>query len=488
MFTDRLAWTLGVTASAWFLFALDRLVVATVLPGIRADLGADLAGAQWVVDAYTLSFAVLLLAGAALGDRFGRRRMFAVGLAVFTAGSVGVVLAPSIMMLVAARAVQGGGAAIAAPVALTLLGAVTPAERRGTVLGAWGAIGGLGAALGPVVGGGLTETLGWRWVFGINIPLGVALVGLALRRLDESHGPRRSIDVPGIVLSGVGLTGVVWAVIRAGGGWGRPDVAIALAGGMAALAVFVVAQHRSPAPMLPLHFFRSRSFSAATLASIGMYAALFGGLFLLAQLFQAGEGASPWQAGLRLLPMAVMPMLLAPIGGVLNDRLGARPLLVLGPVLVAAGLGGVAYAVGTNSSAALVPALVVIGVGSGLFFAPVAAVVLAAVAPQEQGQASGVAGTVRELAAVLGVAVLGSVLAGHAAGPHAPFAAAVVPALWLAAAIAAAGAVIALAVPSNPSPQAAPRLPKPKENLRCITGSGATRRPSSAAPPTRNAA
>jgi len=220
----RLVGTLAVTGSAWLLIALDRLVVATALPEIRAGLGADLAGAQWVVDAYTLSFAVFLLTGAALGDRFGRRRVFAVGLTLFTVASLAAALAPTIGALVAARAVQGAGAALIAPVALTLLHAATPAQRRGTVLGAWGAIGGLGAALGPVVGGGLTEGLGWQWVFWINVPLGVTLVPLACRHLDESRGPLRPIDARGVVLSGVGLACLVWAVIRAGDGWGRPDV------------------------------------------------------------------------------------------------------------------------------------------------------------------------------------------------------------------------------------------------------------------------
>jgi EmrB/QacA subfamily drug resistance transporter len=483
MFSTRLGWTLALTASAWFLFALDRLVVATALPAIRSDLGADLAGAQWVVDAYTLAFAVLLLTGAALGDRFGRRRMFAVGLAVFTAGSAAAVLAPSIGVLVAARAVQGAGAALAAPVALTLLGAATPARRRGTVLGAWGAIGGLGAALGPLVGGGLTEAIGWPWIFAINVALGLALVPLARRRLVESTGPSRPIDARGIVLSGVGLFGVVWAVIRAGGAGARTDVAVAGLAGATLLVLFVVAQRRTQAPMLPLRFFRSRAFTAATLASVGMYAALFGGVFLIAQLFQTTWAASPWQAGLWLFPMAVMPMLLAPVGGLLGDRIGARPVLATGAAMVASGLAWTAYVAGSGSYAALVPALVVIGAGSGLFFAPVAAVLLSAVAPDEQGQASGAAGAVRELAAVLGVAVLGAVLAGHTGTGAAPAAGA---ALWLGAGIAAAGSLAALVLPRIPTPQVVRQLPVHEETAQW--NRTRSRRLSSAEPPTRNAA
>ena len=437
--------TLAVTASAWFLFALDRLVVATALPGIRAAVATDLAGAQWVVDAYTLSFAVLLLTGAALGDRFGRRRLFVVGLTLFTAGSAAAALAPGIDALVVARAVQGAGAAVAAPVALTLLNAATPGHRRGAVLGAWGAIGGLGAALGPLVGGGLSDAFGWRWVFWINVPLGAVLIPLAGRRLMESTGPRRPIDARGVASSGVGLLGVVWAIIRAGSDGLRPSVIGAFVVGAAALALFVAAQRRAPAPVLPLRFFRSRTFTAASVAAAGMYAALFGGLFLVAQLFQAGWGASPWQAGLWLLPMAAMPMFVTPVGGLLGDRFGPRPLLASGAALVASGLAWAALAAGDDLTdyPALVPALVAIGAGSGLFFAPVAAAVLAAVGPDDHGRAAGVAGATRELAAVLGVALLGAVLAGH------PGVAGMRTAMGIGAALAASGALAALAITTN---------------------------------------
>lgn len=447
MFTSHLARTLAATASAWFLLALDRLVVVTALPRIRADLGAGLADAQWVVDAYTLSFAVLLLTGAALGDRFGRRRMFAVGLGLFTAGSAAAALAPVIGALVAARVVQGAGAAIAAPVALTLLNTAAPAHRRGAVLGAWGAIGGLGAALGPVVGGGLTAMVGWPWIFWINVPIGAVLVPLAWRLLDESRGPRRPIDARGVALSGVGLLGVVWAVIRAGADGVSLSVAAAFAGGTSALAAFVVVQRRAAAPMLPPHLFRSRSFTAAILASFGMYAALFGGLFLLTQLFQTGWGASPWQSGLWLLPMAAMPMLVTPVGGLLTDRLGARPLLAAGATLVASGLAWIGLAAGAGAPSAILVPLVMIGAGSGLFFAPAAAAALTAVAPHERGQASGVASAVRELGAVLGVAVLGAVLAQHTGGAPAAVVVGVRQAMAVGVLLAVSGALAALTLP-----------------------------------------
>jgi EmrB/QacA subfamily drug resistance transporter len=445
-----LGWTFTITSSAWFVFALDRLVVTTALPTIRKDLGAGLAGAEWTINAYTLSFAVLLLAGAALGDRFGRRRMFAVGMALFTAGSAAAALAPTIGTLVAARVLQGVGGAIFAPLALTLLSAATRPERRGAVLGAWGGIGGLGACVGPLVGGGLTGWVGWQWIFWLNVPLGLALVPLARWRLQESHGPHRALDLRGVALSGAGMFCLVWAVIRAGAdGWASIEVLLPLGSGVLALAAFVAWQLRAPAPMLPMRFFRSRAFTAANLAALAMYAPLFGSLFLVTQLLQNGLGSSPLEAGVRMLPMVVMPMLITPIGGALSDRFGTRPLMVLGVALVAVGLAWMAAVTAPGVSyPALVPAMIMIGGGSALFFAPVAATVLGAVAPHEQGQASGAATTVRELAVVLGVAVLGAVFAGHG-GLDSPahVVAGIVPALWLGSGLAAAGVLAALALP-----------------------------------------
>src|SRR3954470_19139459 len=431
----RFRWTFAIASMAVFLFALDRLVVTTALPSIRADLDASFADLQWTVNAYTLTFAVLVLTGAALGDRFGRRRVLVTGVAVFTVGSALAALAPSVDVLVAARAVQGAGAALFAPLPLTMLTAATPSARRGAVLGAWGGIGGLGAALGPLVGGGLAESAGWRAIFWLNVPVGLVLIVLGRLRLEETRGPRRSLDLAGVVLGSAGLSGVVWAVIRASdAGWASTGVRLGLGGGVVLLVLFVIWETRTPAPMLPMRFFRHRAFASGALSCLLMYAALFGALFLISQLLQAGLGASPLQAGWRILPMAVMPMLLAPAGGVLTDRIGFRPLMICGLAPEAAGLGWLAAVVTPAVPyGAIVPPLLLAGAGSALFFAPVTSAMLSSVTPEEQGQASGAATAIRELAAVLGVAVLSLAFTRHGGYASRPdFVRGFVPAMWLA--------------------------------------------------------
>jgi EmrB/QacA subfamily drug resistance transporter len=427
-------------------------VVAIALPAIRADLGAQVSDLEWTVNAYTLSFAVLLLTGSALGDRFGRRRMFTVGVGVFTAGSAAAALAPTIGALVAARALQGVGGALFTPLTLTMLSAVTPPARRGAVLGAWGGIGGLGAALGPLAGGALAGSVGWRVIFWLNVPLGLVLMPLGRLRLAESYGPRRRLDLVGVVLGSAGLFGVVWAVVRVGAaGWASTQVSLPFAGGLLLLVAFVGWERRTPAPMLPLRFFRARVFTAAALASLMMYSALFGALFLITQLLQTGLGATPLLAGLRALPMAVMPLLLAPVGGLITDRIGFRPLMICGLAVEAIALAWLAAAATpTVSYGVLIAPLVLAGTGSALFFAPLASAMLSAVKVEEHGQASGAATAIRELAAVFGVAVLGLVFAGHGGyASRADFVDGFVPALWLAAGLAAVGVVAAAALPDT---------------------------------------
>src|SRR5439155_14708219 len=268
----RTLWTFVITSVALFMVTLDNLVVTTALPVIRKDLGASLADLGWTVNAYTLTFAVLLLTGAALGDRFGRRRLCTIGMTVFTLGSIGAALAPSVEALVAFRALQGLGGAIVTPLTLTLLSAAVPAEKRGLALGAWGGIGGLAVAIGPLVGGAVVEGISWQWIFWLNVPIGLALIPLAALRLRESRGPNAALDLPGLGLASAGLFGIVWGLVRGTQvGWGSVEIVFTLTAGAVLLALFLLWELRAPQPMLPLRFFRNRTFSAANAASFLMF-------------------------------------------------------------------------------------------------------------------------------------------------------------------------------------------------------------------------
>src|SRR6476660_5072730 len=241
-------WMFAITSTALFMVTLDNLVVTTALPVIRKDLHSGLSGLEWTVNAYTLTFAVLLLTGAALGDRFGRRLMFSIGLTIFTLASAAAALAPSIGALDAARAVQGIGGAIVLPLSLTILSAAVPPERRGLALGAWGGITGLAVAFGPLVGGAVVSGISWQWIFWLNVPIGLLLVPLVLLRLDESRGPFGRLDLPGLVLAGIGLLGITWGLIRGNAlGWSSPQILGAILGGLVVMAGFVVWELRAPA-------------------------------------------------------------------------------------------------------------------------------------------------------------------------------------------------------------------------------------------------
>ena len=443
-------WTFVVTSVAIFMVSLDNLVVTTALPVIKHDLGATLQQLEWTVNAYTLTFAVLLLTGAALGDRFGRKRMFLTGLAVFTLGSAAAALAPSSEILIAARALQGVGGAVVTPLTLTILSAAVPPARRGMALGIWGGVSGLAVALGPVVGGAIVDGLNWHWIFWLNVPIGIALLPIALFRLTESRGENRALDLPGLGLASVGLFGIVWGLVRGDAhGWTSLGVAGPIAAGVVLLGAFVLWERRTPEPMVPLRFFRNRAFSAANVTSLLMSFGMFGSIFLLAQFFQVVQGHTPLQAGLRTLPWTAMPIIVAPVAGVLSDRIGARPLLVAGMALMAIGLGWMAVVTSpTVAYSALVPAFVMAGVGMSLYFAPVANLVLSTVRRKEEGKASGVNNTIREVGGVFGVAVLASVFAaaGSYLSPQS-FVDGMVPAIWVGAAAVALAGVAAVLIP-----------------------------------------
>ncbi len=442
-------WTFAITSIALFMVTLDNLVVTTALPVIRTDLNADLAGLEWTVNAYTLTFAVLLLTGAALGDRFGRRRVFAIGIGIFTLASAAAAVAPSIEALNAARAVQGLGGALVLPLTLTILSAAVPAERRGLALGAWGGISGLAVAFGPLVGGAVVSGISWHWIFWLNVPIGLVLVPLALLRLDETRGAANRFDLPGLGLASAGLFGIVWGLVRGNAvGWGSPEIVGSLVIGAILTALFVAWEMRAPAPMLPMRFFRDRTFALANTASLLMSFGMFGSIFLLAQFFQTAQHYSPLQSGVRILPWTAMPMIVAPIAGALSDRVGGHKLMGTGLALQAAGLAWIA-AVSTAgvSYGELVLPFTLSGIGMGLFFAPVANVVLSSVRPEEEGQASGANAAIRELGGVFGVAVLASVFA-HYGGYDSPtaFSDGLVPAVLIGAIVVFAGSIAAFSI------------------------------------------
>ena len=446
----RTMWTFAITSVAVFMATLDNLVVTTALPVIREDLHATIESLEWTVNAYTLTFAVLLLTGAALGDRFGRRRMLAVGLGIFTLSSAAAALAPSAGALIAARAAQGVGGAIITPLTLTILSAGVPANKRGAFIGAWSGIAGLAVAFGPLVGGAVVSGISWHWIFWLNVPIGVVLIPLALRRLDETYGPTTSLDLPGVALASGGLFGIVWGLIRGNSqGWASPEIVIALTVGAILLAAFVVWELRAKHPMLPMRFFRNRAFALANVASLLMFFGMFGSIFLLSQFFQVVQGYSPLGSGLRILPWTIMPMFVAPIAGALSDRLGGGRLMGIGLVLQAVGLGSIAVlSTPTTPYADLVAPFVVSGVGMAMFWAPVANVVLAAVRPEEEGQASGAQNAIRELGGVFGVAVLASIWSqygSYASGQA--FVDGMVPAVAVGAVIVALGAIASFLIP-----------------------------------------
>ncbi|WP_427166380.1 DHA2 family efflux MFS transporter permease subunit [Streptomyces sp. C1-1] len=445
-------WALVITSVAGFMAALDNLVVTTALPSIRKDLGGALDDLEWTVSAYTLTFAVLLMFGAALGDRFGRRRLFLVGLTIFTGASAAAAMSTGIDALIAARAVQGVGAAIMMPLTLTLLTAAVPAARRGMAYGIWGAVNGLAVASGPLIGGSLTEHVSWHWIFWLNVPLGIALLPLARLRLAESHGTGAPLDIPGTLLASSGLFGIVYGLVRGPAvGWTAPLVLTGLFAGTALLTAFVLYSLRAKNPMLPMRLFRSRAFSGINAASLLMFLGMFGSIFLLSQFMQGVLGYSPTEAGLRMLPWTGMPMLVAPVAGILSDRIGGRPVVAAGLFLQAAGLGWMASVVDPGVSyAAQLPALIISGVGMGLFFAPAANLVMSSVRATEQGIASGANNALREVGGALGIAIMSSIFSSQGGYESAQtFVDGLQPALVTGAAVVAVAGAAALLIPRN---------------------------------------
>jgi len=442
--------TFIVVAVAMFMAQLDNLVVTSALPSIQKSLHAGLQGLQWTVSAYTLTFAVFLLTGSTLGDRFGRKRLFTIGLSLFTLASVASALAPNIGTLIAARAAQGLGGAIVVPLTLTLLSAAVRPERRGLAIGGWGALAGLAIALGPVIGGGVVEAASWQWIFWLNVPIGLVLVPVSRFWLSESRGPSRRLDLTGTVLASLGLFGVVLGLIRGGSiGWTNPQVLGGFLGGAALLAAFIVHELRSDHSMLPLGLFRGRAFTLINVASLLMFFGMFGSVFFLIQLFQGVWGYSPLAAGVRMLPWTALPMVVAPIAGALSDRIGGRAIVGTGLLVQAVALGYLAAVTAPHVAYShLIPGLVLGGIGNGMFFAPIANLLFGSVRREQEGIASGVNNAIRELGGVLGIAVMGAIFSARGGyGPTATLSPAqhfvngLVPAVWTGAGLLAVASI-----------------------------------------------
>jgi EmrB/QacA subfamily drug resistance transporter len=446
------AWVLVLASLASFMAALDTLVVTTALTTIREDIGASIEQLEWTVNGYNLSFAVLLMTAAGLGDRLGRRRMLAVGLAIFAVASAACALAPDIGWLIVARVLQGVGAALIMTLAFALVSAAYAPERRGWALGIFFAITGLAVASGPLIGGAIAEGLSWQWIFWLNVPIGLALVPLALARIPESFGPDVALDIRGLMLVTGGVLGLVWGLVRGNiAGWGSLEVVATLAGGAVLVAAFVAWQLRAPEPMLPMRFFRSRAFSAGNAAIFFAMGSLFCGVFFLAQFMQTALGSGPLEAGLRLLPWTATLFFVAPVAGTLVDRYGERPFLVAGPFLQAVGMAWIALIADAGMAySEMIAPLIVAGAGISMTFPAAQNSVVGSVPPDAIGKAAGTNSTVRELGGVFGIALSVAVFAGAGsyASPEA-FSDGFVAAIAVSAGLSLVGAIAGSALPGR---------------------------------------
>ncbi|MGV9862085.1 MFS transporter [Rhodococcus koreensis] len=435
-----------------FMATLDNLVMTSALPVIQRDLSASVGQLQWFLNAYTLAFATLMLTLSALGDRLGRRRVFLWGIVLFALASIASALSTTSEMLIAARAVQGVGAAAIMPLSLTLLAGAVPLAKRALAIGIWGGVSGLGIALGPVIGGAVVDGVSWQAVFWINVPVAAVAIPLALCALGESTGKRQPLDPLGVVLAGAAVFLGVWGIVHGNDdGWTSATVLGALVAAVVLLAAFVVRELRTPFPVMPLRLFRSRQFSLANVIGLTFTLGMMGAVFLLSQYLQIVMGYSPFEAGLRTLPWTAAPMVVAPIAGLLAPRLGVRTLLVTGLVLQGLSLLWMASLIVPGATyGSMVPAFVMAGAGMGLTFAPNATAVLADMPEADHGTASSTNATLREIGVALGIALLTAVFLG-AGGSLTPtgYIDALAPALYVGAGSVAVAVVAAALMPGR---------------------------------------
>jgi EmrB/QacA subfamily drug resistance transporter len=449
---SAMRWVVILTGIGSLMAALDTLVVSTALSRIRLSLGASVGQLEWTVNAYNLSFAVLLITAAALGDRFGRRRLYAVGLAVFAAASAVSAVAPNVGVLIAARAVQGAGSALILPLALALLTTAFPPEKRGAAIGMFSAVTGLAVASGPVVGGAVVQGIDWQWIFWINVPIALVAIPLVLTKLKESRGPDTSLDLPGVALVTGGALGIVWALVRANQvGWASVETIATAVVGVSLLVGFLGWERRAPEAMLPIEFFRSRSFSAGNAAIFLTFASLSAAVFFYAQLLQVGQGYGPLGAGLRLVPWTATFITVAPIAGAMADKVGERPLMVAGLSLQAVGMAWLALIAQPDLPYAhMLAPLIVAGVGVSMAIPSAQNSVVGSLGEAAIGKAAGANSMMRELGGVFGISIAVAVFAatGSYASPPS-FVDGFGPAIGVAAGLSLIGAIIGLALPGR---------------------------------------
>ncbi len=411
----HLGWVLALTSTAYFMVVLDSVVVITALPRMQEDLHVGLASLQWTLTAYNIAFAAGIITAAAAGDRFGRRPVFNIGLALFTVASAVCAVAPNAPALIAARTVQGLAGAIILPLSLTILTTAFPAERRGMIVGIYGGLAGLAVAMGPIIGGAVTQGLDWHWIFWINVPIGVVALPLAMRLLPESYGAKERFDLVGVTLVTGGVVALVWALVRENqSGWTSAEIVSCLVSATVLLLAFAVWEERVSEPMVPLRLFRNRVFAVGNATTFFMTGAIFAAGFLVTEEFQLARGYSPVSAGVCLLPFFATPMVISPIAGAVSDRIGRRPVMATGLFLQTAGFVWVAVRGSLSTSwVELDIALLIAGIGISMALPTVPTAVLNAVAPSELGKASGINYMMQRFGAVFAIAIASAVFAAH---------------------------------------------------------------------------